>query len=165
MLNRHIISMPDKWEYPWYAAWDLAFHALPLSIVDADFVKSQLGKPGVVVIDSRTPAFFSGAQTGGSTQRPHRTGHITGAANVPYTVTLDADQKLKSPAALTALFTAAGAKPGDTVVTYCHIGQQATAVAGSTAPFTASNALTPAGRTMGSSRTGSSKYISLTMRR
>jgi hypothetical protein len=34
MLNKDIISMPDKWEYPWYAAWDLAFHALPLAIVD-----------------------------------------------------------------------------------------------------------------------------------
>jgi hypothetical protein len=41
MLNHDIISMPDKWEYPWYAAWDLAFHALPLSIVDADFAKDQ----------------------------------------------------------------------------------------------------------------------------
>ncbi|HEY8159104.1 MAG TPA: glucosidase [Methylobacter sp.] len=37
-----IISMPDKWEYPWFAAWDLAFHMLPLSIVDSDFAKSQL---------------------------------------------------------------------------------------------------------------------------
>jgi hypothetical protein len=42
MLNDDIISMPDKWEYPWYAAWDLAFHMLPLSIVDQDFAKSQL---------------------------------------------------------------------------------------------------------------------------
>jgi hypothetical protein len=42
MLNKDIISMPDKWEYPWYAAWDLAFHALPLAIVDADFAKEQL---------------------------------------------------------------------------------------------------------------------------
>ena len=42
MLNADIISMPDKWEYPWYAAWDLAFHALPLSIVDPDFAKEQL---------------------------------------------------------------------------------------------------------------------------
>jgi Mannosylglycerate hydrolase MGH1-like glycoside hydrolase domain len=42
MLNRDIISMPDKWEYPWYAAWDLAFHTLPLSIVDADFAKEQM---------------------------------------------------------------------------------------------------------------------------
>ena len=42
MLNKDIISMPDKWEYPWYAAWDLAFHALPLAIVDPDFAKDQL---------------------------------------------------------------------------------------------------------------------------
>jgi hypothetical protein len=42
MLNRDIISMPDKWEYPWYAAWDLAFHTLALSIVDPDFAYEQL---------------------------------------------------------------------------------------------------------------------------
>jgi len=42
MLNQDIISMPDKWEYPWYAAWDLAFHTLSLSIVDPDFAKQQM---------------------------------------------------------------------------------------------------------------------------
>jgi hypothetical protein len=42
MYNADVISMPDKWEYPWYAAWDLAFHVLPLSLVDADFAKQQL---------------------------------------------------------------------------------------------------------------------------
>jgi len=42
MVNEDIISMPDKWEYPWYAAWDLAFHTLPLSIVDPDFAKQQI---------------------------------------------------------------------------------------------------------------------------
>jgi hypothetical protein len=42
MVNRHVISMPDKWEYPWYAAWDLAFHAIALSTVDRDFAKQQL---------------------------------------------------------------------------------------------------------------------------
>ena len=40
--NFDIVSMPDKWEYPWYAAWDLAFHCIPLAIVDADFAKRQL---------------------------------------------------------------------------------------------------------------------------
>jgi hypothetical protein len=40
--NEDIVSMPDKWEYPWYAAWDLAFHCVPLSMVDPDFAKSQL---------------------------------------------------------------------------------------------------------------------------
>ena len=42
MLNRDVISMPDKWEYPWYAAWDLAFHTLPISIVDPDFAREQM---------------------------------------------------------------------------------------------------------------------------
>ena len=36
------MSMPDKWEYPWYAAWDLAFHCIPLALVDPDFAKGQL---------------------------------------------------------------------------------------------------------------------------
>jgi hypothetical protein len=42
MLNGDIISMPDKWEYPWYAAWDLAFHTVALALVDFDFAKEQL---------------------------------------------------------------------------------------------------------------------------
>ncbi|MDM0117799.1 glucosidase [Variovorax sp. J22R133] len=42
MYNDDIISMPDKWEYPWYAAWDLAFHMIPLGMVDPDFAKQQL---------------------------------------------------------------------------------------------------------------------------
>jgi len=42
MVNEHVISMPDKWEYPWYAAWDLAFHSIALSAVDVDFAKEQL---------------------------------------------------------------------------------------------------------------------------
>jgi hypothetical protein len=42
MINDHVISMPDKWEYPWYAAWDLAFHTVTLAGVDIDFAKSQL---------------------------------------------------------------------------------------------------------------------------
>jgi hypothetical protein len=42
MVNQHIISMPDKWEYPWYAAWDLAFHTIALSTVDVEFAKQQL---------------------------------------------------------------------------------------------------------------------------
>ncbi|MEW6161277.1 MAG: glucosidase, partial [Verrucomicrobiota bacterium] len=40
--NADIISMPDKWEYPWYAAWDLAFHCIPLAMIDSEFAKSQL---------------------------------------------------------------------------------------------------------------------------
>ena len=42
LYNADVISMPDKWEYPWYAVWDLAFHTVPLSLVDVDFAKDQL---------------------------------------------------------------------------------------------------------------------------
>ena len=42
MLNADVISMPDRWEHPWYAAWDLAFHTIALSLVDFDFAKEQL---------------------------------------------------------------------------------------------------------------------------
>jgi hypothetical protein len=42
MYNGDVISMPDKWEYPWYAAWDLAFHVIALTLVDPDFGKQQL---------------------------------------------------------------------------------------------------------------------------
>ncbi|MFK7803924.1 MAG: glucosidase [Anaerolineae bacterium] len=42
LVNFDIISMPDKWEYPWYATWDLAFHTIPLVLVDPDFAKRQL---------------------------------------------------------------------------------------------------------------------------
>jgi hypothetical protein len=42
LYNADVVSMPDKWEYPWYAAWDLAFHCIPLALVDPDFAKQQL---------------------------------------------------------------------------------------------------------------------------
>jgi hypothetical protein len=43
LYNRDVLSMPDKWEYPWYAAWDLAFHMLPFAKIDIDYAKHQLG--------------------------------------------------------------------------------------------------------------------------
>jgi hypothetical protein len=42
LANSDVLSMPDKWEYPWYASWDLAFHCIPLAVIDADFAKHQL---------------------------------------------------------------------------------------------------------------------------
>ncbi len=42
MFNHDVVSMPDKWEYPWYAAWDLAFHCIPLAMVDPDFAENQI---------------------------------------------------------------------------------------------------------------------------
>ncbi|MGZ3627942.1 MAG: MGH1-like glycoside hydrolase domain-containing protein, partial [Ktedonobacteraceae bacterium] len=42
LYNERVMSMPDKWEYPWYASWDLAFHCIPFALIDSDFAKSQL---------------------------------------------------------------------------------------------------------------------------
>ena len=60
MRNDDIISMPDKWEYPWYAAWDLAFHAVALTRVDPDFAKHQLNlmlKPRYQHANGQVPAY------------------------------------------------------------------------------------------------------------
>lgn len=97
-------------------------------IVDAAFVTAHLTDPKYVIIDARDPGFYSGAQTGGSATAPHKTGHITGAKNLPYSSITTTDQLLKSAAELKAMFDQAGVKSGDNVVAYCHIGQQATAV-------------------------------------
>ena len=95
--------------------------------VNADFVRDLLGKPGFALIDARATGFYDGSQESGP-QDARRKGHIKGAVNVPYTEMTDATGTLKSAEELQALFTKAGVKPGDTIVTYCHIGQQATAV-------------------------------------
>jgi thiosulfate/3-mercaptopyruvate sulfurtransferase len=98
------------------------------TIVDADYVAKHLTAADVAIVDSRTTAFYEGTQTGGSRDMPHKTGHIAGARSVPFTEMTTEQGTLRSPEDLRALFTKAGIKPGDTVVTYCHIGQQATAV-------------------------------------
>ena len=92
-------------------------------VVDAAWVKSRLGSPSLHLIDGRAAAFYDGVEKGGS-----RKGHITGARSLPYTEIADDKLYLKKPAELRALFARAGVAPGDTVVAYCHIGQQATAV-------------------------------------
>ena len=97
-------------------------------IVDGAWVKSNIGKSGISVVDGRAAAFYDGVETGRGMHAPHRTGHIAGAKSIPYTEITDENLKLKSPAELAAIFAKAGVKPGDTIVGYCHIGQQATGV-------------------------------------
>ncbi len=93
-------------------------------IVDVDYVKSNLRHKGVDIIDARTPNFYSG-ETPGRNQRP---GHIPGAASIPYLTLFDEQGKFKSIETLQKQFSDAGVKAGDRVVSYCHIGQQATVV-------------------------------------
>jgi len=96
-------------------------------VVDSKFVMEHLKKPGFAIVDARAKTLYDGVQTGGSPERPHKTGHIDGAVNVPFSEITNGASQFKSVDELKAVFAAAGVKPGDTVVAYCHIGQQATA--------------------------------------
>jgi thiosulfate/3-mercaptopyruvate sulfurtransferase len=97
-------------------------------VVSASTVVASLGKPGVAVVDARDRAFYDGTKVGGMPDHPHRAGHIRGALSVPYDSVFEADGALRDDAALAAIFARAGVKQGDTVIGYCHIGQQATAM-------------------------------------
>jgi thiosulfate/3-mercaptopyruvate sulfurtransferase len=97
-------------------------------IVGATTVVASLGKPGFAVVDARHTAHYDGTQTGGSHDRPHRTGHVAGALSIPFDSLYDDQHALRSEDELRARFARAGVKPGDTVIGYCHIGQYATAM-------------------------------------
>lgn len=96
-------------------------------IVDADFVRAHVNTPHYAVVDARAPALYDGSTTGGSKERPHKTGHVAGARSIPFSSVTNEDLTWKSTDDLQKLFAGAGIQPGDTVITYCHIGQQATA--------------------------------------
>ena len=107
MVNQHIISMPDKWEYPWYAAWDLAFHTIALSTVDADFAKEQLdlmlqesflhptgSDPGLRVEFQRRQS--ARTRLGHDLSVPHRTGPVRAkATRVPQALVCEADAEFQ----------------------------------------------------------------------
>ena len=92
-------------------------------VVTIDFVKDNLASPNFKLVDGRAAVFYDGVEQGNN-----RKGHIPGARNIPFTEIADEKGNLRSVAELTKLFRDAGIGPKDTVVAYCHIGQQATAV-------------------------------------
>ncbi len=94
----------------------------PELVADLDFVKGSLGKGGVAIVDSRLPRFYDGEEAGSMP----RAGHIPGAKSLPFDTLIADDNRMKSPTETAEVMKAAGIKPGDTVVSYCHIGQQAT---------------------------------------
>jgi thiosulfate/3-mercaptopyruvate sulfurtransferase len=102
----------------------LAPRPAPERVVDAAWIQQHGGSPGVVVIDARAPQFYSGADPG---PMP-RAGHIPGARNLPYTALVDGQGRFKSRDEIAALLSQAGAQPGSTVVSYCHVGHQASAI-------------------------------------
>jgi thiosulfate/3-mercaptopyruvate sulfurtransferase len=94
-------------------------------IVTAAYVQAHRKDPGTILVDARATEFYDGEKPGMEGQEK---GHIPGAVSIPFTSVSDSNGRLKSPDALKALFAAVGAKPGDHVIAYCHIGIQATAV-------------------------------------
>jgi thiosulfate/3-mercaptopyruvate sulfurtransferase len=90
-------------------------------VANLDYVRSQMHKPNAVIVDARLPEFYSGEKI--PTQR--RAGHIPGAVNIPFASLLDEDGRLLPEGTLREKFENAGAHRGDQVITYCHIGQQA----------------------------------------
>jgi thiosulfate/3-mercaptopyruvate sulfurtransferase len=101
-------------------------------VVDADYVLAHLKAPHVAIVDARAGAFYDGVQTAhsmvGSAMVPQKTGHIAGAHSVPFTTVTDEHLAFRSAVELEALFSKAGVQPDDTIIGYCHIGQQATAM-------------------------------------
>jgi thiosulfate/3-mercaptopyruvate sulfurtransferase len=96
------------------------------TIVDADFVQAHARTPGYVIVDARNKEFYDGSRPAGA-KGFEKSGHIPGAVSAPFDTFVGSDMRLKSTEEIESLFSRAGVKPGDTVVTYCHIGQQATA--------------------------------------
>jgi thiosulfate/3-mercaptopyruvate sulfurtransferase len=93
-------------------------------VANADWMNAHLSHPGTDIIDARAPEYYTGDKGDGTP----RSGHIPGATNLPYTSLVDDADKFKDKDALEKLFRDAGIKPGDLVVSYCHIGQRATII-------------------------------------
>jgi len=95
----------------------------PGLIVSGDWLRARLNDPTIAIVDARARTFYEGK--GGGRPRP---GRIPGAHSVPFTDVVDSTNALKSADTLRALFLAAGGKPGESIVTYCHVGLQASLV-------------------------------------
>lgn len=95
----------------------------PELVADAGFVKARLEDPAFRIVDARDTSFYNGRET-----RQGRNGHIPGAASVPFATMVDTTGIVRPVTVLRQQFADAGVKDGQTVVTYCHIGQQASLV-------------------------------------
>ncbi len=93
----------------------------PQYLVDALWVKGHLDDPAIRIVDSRDKRYFDG--NGGGARRQ---GHIRGAVSIPFSMLVDSTNCIKQTAALEKIFDEAGIRRGMKIVTYCHVGQQAT---------------------------------------
>jgi thiosulfate/3-mercaptopyruvate sulfurtransferase len=115
---------PLSTEAPKAVAGKLSALKVKPLVVDAAFVQSHVKSPGFKVVDARSGVFYDGIKVS-DTQRK---GHVAGAKSLPFDSVFDDANRLKPVGELTVLFQNAGIAPGDTIVGYCHIGQQATAM-------------------------------------
>lgn len=92
-------------------------------VVDHAVVKRNIKTSGVTIVDARAQMFYNGPAHG-----EHRAGHIPGAVNLPFNSVFGDDLRLLSADSLSTLFRNAGIRPNDSLIVYCHLGQQATAV-------------------------------------
>ncbi len=92
-------------------------------VVDADWVNSHRSTPGYALIDARSPDMYDGTHPS-----KVKSGHIPGAHNIPFDQVINDSGVLKPASEIAAMFEQAGVKKGDTVVGYCHLGMQATAM-------------------------------------
>jgi len=111
-------------EAPSITPSDFTPHVQEGTVVDAAWVKDNLKNPAITLVDSRDRSFYTGED-----ERPDqrfRSGHIPGAISLPYTELMEPLGTFKSVEALRAMFEQAGVKKDSRVITYCHIGLQAT---------------------------------------
>jgi thiosulfate/3-mercaptopyruvate sulfurtransferase len=92
-------------------------------IADHAIVRQSIRASGVRIVDARAPLFYDGAPHG-----EHRAGHIPSAVNIPFNAVFGDDLRLLDADSLARLFRKTGIRPGDTLIVYCHVGQQATTV-------------------------------------
>ncbi len=93
----------------------------PALLADAEFIRQHLDDPMVTIVDARSRVYYDGRPAG----QP-KAGHIKGAVSIPYSEVVDSLTRFKPVPELRMMFEEAGVKKGSTIVTYCHIGQQAT---------------------------------------
>jgi thiosulfate/3-mercaptopyruvate sulfurtransferase len=98
------------------------------NVVDYEFMTTKFASSGFKLVDARAPMFYEGPGMKDRNGMQHDAGHIPGAVNIPFNTMFDESVKMLSREELRRRFAEAGIKPGDTIIAYCHIGQQATAV-------------------------------------
>jgi len=103
---------------------NISLHPVAAKLADAAFVNANAQTAGISILDARLPEFYLGESSGGQP----RAGHIPGASNVPFAWLTGEVSVFRDKAKLQRLFDQAGVKKGNKVVTYCHIGMQASAL-------------------------------------